>query len=131
MGKAFVVSGDTKVTCLNATGKEISLPVDYLYRAIADGRKITKLDGSPLTISACGAVDMMTMATNYTSWHRLTLGADARLALWDGGSIAVRDAKGAQLAGERGMYCVTSVAHLTVDGFMGEFENVGGVYVRD
>lgn len=129
MNKPIVVGGETVITCRNAIGKVISLPAAYLYRAIADGRGIQKMDGNPLHIARRDNVALTTVATNCTSWHNFTVAGDVPLSLWTGGSVAAGKAKGQQLKGECGMYCVTSIAHSVGEGFVGEFESVGGVYV--
>ncbi len=129
MNKPIVVGGETVITCRNAIGKVIGLPAAYLHRAIVDGRDIQKMDGSPLHIARCDNATLATIATNYTPWHNLTVAADVLLSLWAGGSVAAGKAKGQQLNGECGMYCVTGITHSVGEGFVGDFECVGGIYV--
>lgn len=124
-----VVSGSTKIMCRNAIGKPISLPADYLQRALADGREIQRLDGGPLVIQSLGEQELVSISTNYSGWHNFAVAGTVRLALWAGGATLASDAKEKQLLGEYGMYCVIKATRVTVPAYAGNFENAGGIYV--
>jgi hypothetical protein len=125
----ITVASKTPITCRNYAGKLISLPVDYLHRALGDGRTLQTMDGEPLTIESVGDRDMVSISTNYSSWHSLTVGPAAKLALWAGQSVPAGDAKGCQLLGEYGMYVVRQISRVAEPAYVGNFQIVGGIYV--
>lgn len=120
----------TPVFCHNDRGLTINLPVDYLYRAITAGRRFTLPDGQPLTITPLGFQELVTVKTNYSSWHELTVGEATELARWADGAETAPAGKcvRVQLLGMYGMYVVTQASRVTVEAYQCNAGIIGGVY---
>lgn len=127
----ITIGRGTPILCLNATGKAIDLPVDYLYRSLCDGRKLSTIHGEPLVIERLGYRELVTVKTNYSSWHELTVGEETELARWRDGAEVVDAGKCAkqQLLGVYGMYVVTQTSRTLIDAYRCNAATIGGVYV--
>jgi hypothetical protein len=117
--------------CHNDQGKAINLPVDYLFRAMADGRRFTLPGGRPLAIESLGYQELITVKTNYSTWHELTVGETTELARWQDGAETTPASKcvRVQLLGMYGMYVVTQASRTMADAYRCNAEIIGGVYV--
>lgn len=126
-----IVGSGTPALCLNAIGKQINLPVDYLCRALRDGRQLSTLDGRPLTVESLGYRQLVTVKTNYSSWHELTVGEETALQRWPDGTevVAAGSCKDRQLLGTYGMYVVTGIRRTVVDAYRCNAATIGGIYV--
>ena len=126
-----LVGRGTPIFCHNDRGLTINLPVDYLCRAIADGRRFTLPCGRPLTIERIGFLELVTIKTNYSSWHELTIGEEARLQRWPDGAetVGAGECKDRQLLGIHGMYVVTGIRRTVIDAYRCNAAIIGGIYV--
>lgn len=131
MTKTNDIGAGTPIFCHNGRGLTINLPVDYLHRAMAAGRRFTLPDGRPLTIEPLGYQELVTIKTNYSSWHELTVGEETPLAKWQDGAETAPAGKcvRAQLLGMYGMYVVMQASRATVAAYRCNADMIGGVYV--
>lgn len=129
LGGATSVAAPTTITCRNALGKPITLPIDYLWRALQDGRALQTMGGEEMTIAKAPPMLMLIISTNFRSWHQFTVAPDSMLQLWAGGEVRAAEAKGKQLIGEYGMYEVRGMSSIVTPAYVGNFQIVGGIYV--
>lgn len=124
------VGGDTRLSIRNCLDKASLLSASWIYGRRQEAEFFDCYTRMPLQIERVAQAELVQFDTNGEYRHSFTVGCDALLCTWDGGTIPAGQAReGTQLLGRYGMYVVTHRRKLCESAFRGNFSSAGGVYV--